>query len=326
MLIYDGESSNPAYGQILIDVESFDRIEPLLAKIQNHIDSSYPDSLAKVWKFVLGPGGGSKIEARFEGPEAVILRQLSDKAKSILADAGAISIKDDWSEMIRVIRPEINEENARRLGLTQGDISKAIAGRFDGTQIGVYREGDELRKIIFRPTETYRDSIDRIKNVQILSPASGKYVPIAQVVDGYEFVFENGKMRRFNRALAIQTQADPAPGVDSTVLFSQIQSKIESIPLPDGYTLTWRGEHGNSSDANAGLAATMPLGIGAMVVVVFLLFNAVRQPVIIWLTVPLALIGVVYGLIATGTSMEFMAILAVLSLTGMSDQERNCVD
>lgn len=317
MLIYDGESSNPAYGQILIDVEAFDQIEPLLATIQNHIDSSYPDSLAKVWKFVLGPGGGSKIEARFEGPDATTLRELSDKAKAILADAGAISIKDDWSEMIRFIRPKINEENARRLGLTQGDISKAISGRFDGTQIGVYREGDELRQIIFRPTETYRDSIDRIKNVQILSSASGKYVPIAQVVDGYDFVFENGKMRRFNRALAIQTQADPAPGVDSTVLFSQIQSKVEAIPLPDSYTLTWRGEYGNSSDANAGLAATMPLGIGAMVVVVFLLFNAVRQPIIIWLTVPLALIGVVYGLIFTGTSMEFMAILAVLSLIGM---------
>lgn len=317
MLIYDGESSNPAYGQILIDVEAFDQIEPLLATIQNHIDSSYPDSLAKVWKFVLGPGGGSKIEARFEGPDATTLRELSDQAKAILADAGAISIKDDWSEMIRVIRPKINEENARRLGLTQGDISKAISGRFDGTPIGVYREGDELRQIIFRPTETYRDSIDRIKNVQILSPASGRYVPIAQVVDGYDFVFENGKMRRFNRALAIQTQADPAPGVDSTVLFNQIQSKIEAIPLPDTYTLTWRGEYGNSSDANAGLAATMPLGIGAMVVVVFLLFNAVRQPVIIWLTVPLALIGVVYGLILTGTPMEFMAVLAILSLTGM---------
>lgn len=317
MLIYDGESSNPAYGQILIDVEAFDRIEPLLATIQNHIDSSYPDSLAKVWKFVLGPGGGSKIEVRFEGPDATTLRELSDQAKAILADAGAISIKDDWSEMIRVIRPKINEENARRLGLTQGDISKAIAGRFDGTPIGVYREGDELRQIIFRPTETYRDSIDRIKNVQILSSASGKYVPIAQVVDGYDFVFENGKMRRFNRALAIQTQADPAPGVDSTVLFSQIQSKIEAIPLPDTYTLTWRGEYGNSSDANAGLAATMPLGIGAMVIVVFLLFNAVRQPIIIWLTVPLALIGVVYGLILTGTPMEFMALLAMLSLIGM---------
>ena len=61
----------------------------------------------------------------------------------------------------------------------------------------------------------------------------------------------------------------------------------------------------------------MPYGFGAMIVVVFLLFNAIRQPVIVWLAVPLALIGVVYGLILTSTPMEFVAILAVLSLTGM---------
>ncbi len=53
--------------------------------------------------------------------------------------------------------------------------------------------------------------------------------------------------------------------------------------------MEWKGEFGSSAEANAGLAATMPLGFGAMVLVVFLLFNAVRQPVIIWPTVPLAL-------------------------------------
>jgi len=87
--------------------------------------------------------------------------------------------------------------------------------------------------------------------------------------------------------------------------------------LPVGYTLEWKGEFGNSAEANAGLASTMPLGFGAMILVVILLFNAVRQPLIIWLTVPLALIGVIWGLAATQTPMEFMAILGVLALTGM---------
>ncbi|MEM7521516.1 MAG: efflux RND transporter permease subunit, partial [Pseudomonadota bacterium] len=81
--------------------------------------------------------------------------------------------------------------------------------------------------------------------------------------------------------------------------------------------LEWKGEFGNSADANAGLAGTMPLGFGAMGLVVILLFNAVRQPLIIYLTVPLALIGVIWGLAGTQTPMEFMAILGVLSLAGM---------
>ncbi|MCG8426271.1 MAG: efflux RND transporter permease subunit [Chromatiales bacterium] len=317
MLTYSSESANPAYGQILVDVEHFSQIDSLLPVIQEHIDGHYPDSLAKAWKFVLGPGGGSLIEARFTGPDATILRQLSEKAKGVFAEAGAISVKDDWGEQVKVVQPRVNEEHARRLGLSQGDVAQAITALYNGTAIGIYREEDELRKILFRPYTEFRSDIDNLRDVQIYSPSSGRYVPITQVVDDFEVVFANPRLNRIDRSLAITAQADPAAGVNAVDLFNQVRAGVESISLPEGYSLAWRGQQGDSAEANAGLAATMPVGFGAMIVVVFLLFNAVRQPLIIWLTVPLALIGVVYGLIATQTPMEFMAILAVLSLTGM---------
>ncbi|MBL4726455.1 MAG: efflux RND transporter permease subunit [Rhizobiaceae bacterium] len=215
------------------------------------------------------------------------------------------------------MRPKINVHNASRVGLSQGDISEAIAAFFDGTAIGVYREGDELRQIVFRPYEKDRNDAKDIREVQIFSKLSGRYIPITEVVENFGIVLENAKLRRYNRALAILTQADPAPGVDGNELFLQIRPKVEAIDLPDGYTLEWRGEYGDSKDASAGLASTLPFGFGAMIVVVFLLFNAVRQPLIIFLIVPLAAIGVVFGLIAMDTPMEFMATLGVLSLTGM---------
>ena len=188
---------------------------------------------------------------------------------------------------------------------------------YDGTLIGIYREGDELHRILFRPHPEYRGDVSNLQEIQIFSPASGQYIPIAQVVDDFEISFANARLTRIDRSLAITAQADPAPGVNASDLFDNVRSDVEAIPLPVGYALEWRGQHGNSQDANAGLASTMPFGFGAMIVIVFFLFNAVRQPVIIWLTVPLALIGVVYGLIATQTPMEFVSILAVLSLTAM---------
>ncbi len=317
MLTYSAESSNAAYGQILIDVETWEQIAGLQKTIQTYLDQTYPAATAKVWKFVLGPGGGSLIEARLAGPDPTVLRGLSEQAKSILIKGGAISVKDDWRGQIKVVRPRINEENARRAGLSQGDISKAIAQRFEGTRIGVFREKDNLLPIVFRPFVKDRDDIALIRDIQIFSPVSGRYIPITQVVDRFDTVFENGKLRRFNRSLAIMAQADPPPGINASDVFSRIRPGIEAIDLPDGYTLEWRGEYGSSQDANAGLASTLPFGFGAMIVVIFLLFNAIRQPVIILLTVPLALIGVVYGLIALDTPMEFMAILGVLSLAGM---------
>jgi len=115
----------------------------------------------------------------------------------------------------------------------------------------------------------------------------------------------------------LTSQSRPVPGELSADLLSRVQPQIEDIALPEGYTLKWNGEIGDSSEANSSLASTLPLGFLAMVLVVVVLFNALKQPLIIWLVVPLSLIGVVFGLLVTGTAMEFMAILGLLSLSGL---------
>ncbi|MEX0340343.1 MAG: efflux RND transporter permease subunit [Arenibacterium sp.] len=317
MLTYDSEDSSPSYGQILVDVEEYAQISGLRDALQVWIDEEFPESSAKVWEFVLGPGGGPKVEARFSGPDETVLRDLAKEAKLIMGQAGAIGIKDDWREQVQVIRPTMNEASARRLGLTQGDISYALQSHLSGASIGTFREGDELRNIVMRPIESARNDISALRDVQVFSEVTGGYIPISQVVDSFDLVFEAGDLRRLNRQLTITAQSDNAPGVLSGDLFETVRPQIDAMELPPGYTLEWRGEYGNSADANAGLASTMPLGFGAMILVVIFLFNAVRQPLIIWLTVPLALIGVIWGLAGTQTPLEFMAILGVLSLTGM---------
>ena len=317
MLTYESEDPSPSYGQALIDVETFGQIEDLSAELQVWIDTEFPNASAKVWKFVLGPAGGSKIEARFTGPDPAVLRGLAEEAKRLMAEAGAVAVKDDWREQVQIIRPVINETSARRLGLTQGDVSAALQAHLTGSSVGTFREGDNLRDIVMRPVESARSDVSALRDVQIFSQTAGAYIPISQVVDRFDLEFEAGNLLRVNRKLAITAQSDNAPGVRSGDLFDSLRGPIEAIPLPVGYELEWKGEYGDSAEANAGLAATMPLGFGAMILVVIFLFNAVRQPLIIWLTVPLALIGVVWGLTATQTPMEFMAILGVLSLTGM---------
>ena len=317
MLTYASAGASPGYGQILVDVEDSTRIDPLVPRIVEHIESRYPGGRAKVWRFAHGPGGNSLIEARFSGPDPVVLRRLAERAKEVFAREGALAIQDDWGEMAKVLRPRINERMARRAGLAQGDISKAIAAHFDGAVIGVFREGDELLPIVLRPSAEDRSRIEQVREVQVFSPLAGRYVPIAQVAERFDIVMENARIRRVDRMPAILAQADPAPGVNAAALFEQVRPGVEAIALPPGYTLQWRGEHGSSQDANRGLASTLPYGLGAMVAIVIVLFNAVRQPLIVYLTVPLALVGVVCGLIVTNTPIEFIAILAMLSLIGM---------
>lgn len=318
MLIYDSGSADASYGQLLIRTSAYQENDRLIRQIQSYADGAFPDSQAKAWKFQLGPGGGSKIEASFSGDDPAVLRELANQAKAIMAaDGEAILIKDDWRRPVPVVEPVYSENKGERVGITRKDVAEALEENFTGRQRGVYREGDDLISIISRSPEGDRREPWSMASIQIISPASQRAVPLAQVIDDAELVWRDAKLLRVDRVLTIKAQCDPALGVLADDLFSRIRPQIEAIGLPDGYKLEWKGEFGDSSEAQSNLASTIPLGLLAMVLVVMVLFNAIRQPIVIWAIVPLAIVGVVFGLVVTQTPLEFMGILGLLSLSGL---------
>jgi multidrug efflux pump subunit AcrB len=318
MLVYAAESGNSAYGQFLLKVNNYDDIPDIIPKIQAYLDSGYPNAQAKVWQFELGPGGGSKIEAEFSGPDPAVLRRLADEAKAIMtADGGAISIKDDWRQPVSIIEPVYSSNKGRRLGISREDLSRSLLTNFSGRTVGVYREGDTLIPIIARAPESERLDAESIGQIQIISPVTGAVVPLEQVVDSINMAWRNSLLLREDRVWKIKAQSDPVAGDLASDLQGRVRPKINAIELPPGVRLEWGGELGNSTEAKGDLASTIPMGLLAMVLVVVILFNGLRQPLVIWLVVPLALIGVVLGLVVTGTPMEFMAILGLLSLSGL---------
>lgn len=317
-LVYAPESENSAYGQLLVRANDYRNIDGLMPRIQKYIENAFPQAQGKVWRFVLGPGGGSKIEAEFSGPDPEVLRNLADQAKAIMvADAGALSIKDNWRQPVGVIEPVYGKSAAQRAGISREDLAQALQTNFSGRTVGAYRENDELIPIISRAPEHERVNIDNIRNIQVLSSITGQTVPIGQVTDGFRTVWRDGLVRREDLFWKIKAQSDPYPDELPADLFSRVRPRIEAIELPEGYQLEWGGEYGDSKESNENLASTLPLGFMAMVLIVFILFGTVRQPVVIWLVVPLAIIGVVVGLLSTGMPMEFMAILGLLSLSGL---------
>jgi len=318
MLTYSPEDPNPAYAQLLVDVERFEDIAGLVASLQTELQQALPDADVKVWKFMLGRGGGKKIEAAFRGPDPAVLRRLADEAKAIMAaDPEAVAIQDDWRQPVPVVRPNFSAEAAQRAGVLPSDIAAALARNFSGQQIGVYREDEKLIPILARPPLGEREGVEDLRNVQVYSPAAGKFIPVGQFVDGVEVQWSDAIIRRENRFPTIKAQCDPPAGQLSAPLLERLRPKIEAIELPPGYALEWHGEYKASTEANAGLAAAAPYGFAAMVLAVIVMFNGFRQPAVIWLTVPLAVVGVAVGLLLFQAPFEFMAILGLLSLTGM---------
>jgi multidrug efflux pump subunit AcrB len=318
MLTYSPEDPNPAYGQLLVDVDRFEDIAGLIATLQPELEQAFPEADVKVWKFMLGRGGGKKIEAAFRGPDPDVLRRLADEAKTIMArDPEALAIQDDWRQMVPVVRPRFSVEDAQRAGVLPSDIAAALERNYSGQQIGVYRERERLIPIIARAPEAERQGVEDLRSVQVYSATAGRFVPVSQFVESLDTEWDSAIIRREDRFPMIKAQADPPAGALSAPLFERLRPQIEAIELPPGYVLEWHGEHKASTEANEGLATAAPYGFAAMVLAVLIMFNGFRQTAVIWLTVPLAVVGVAVGLLLFQAPFEFMAILGLLSLTGM---------
>ena len=136
------------------------------------------------------------------------------------------------------------------------------------------------------------------------------------MVSDFDTVYENEIIQRLNRKRTITVLAEPKTEPASTV-FERFRPKVEAIELGPEYELEWWGEYRDSSRAQAGIAASLPFFLLTMVLVVIALFNALRQPLAIFLCVPLSLIGVTLGLLVTGQPFGFMALLGFMSLSGM---------
>jgi multidrug efflux pump subunit AcrB len=317
LLTYTPEKLNSAYAQLLVDVESSELLDSLTVEVESYLNTNYGDMLSYASKFQLGPGSTGKIQARLSGPDRDVLRGLASQVMDIYrADPDSKGIRTNWRERVKLIRPVMAEEQANLSGITRPDIANTLLEAFQGRQVGVYRENDLLLPIIMRAEENERTNINSIKSLQIWSPAAQTMIPLRQVVSDFDTVFEDEIIERRNRKPTITVYADPDKGL-ATSLFERVAPQVEAIELPPGYELEWGGEYEDSRNAQAGLSASLPAFFLSMVLITIMLFNSLKQPLIIWLTVPLAIIGVTCGLLLSGQPFGFMSLLGILSLSGM---------
>ncbi|WP_253650235.1 efflux RND transporter permease subunit VmeI [Vibrio sp. Y29_XK_CS5] len=320
MLTYAPEKSYAAYGEITTRVENYEALAPLMERFREHIKSNYPEINYKLKQIELGPGGGAKIEARIIGSDPTVLRTIAAQVMDVMyADPGATNIRHDWRERTQVLEPQFNESQARRYGITKSDVDDFLSMSFSGMNIGLYRDGTTLMPIVARLPEDERIDIRNIEGMKIWSPAQSEFIPLQQVTMGYDMRWEDPIIVRKNRKRMLTVMADPDILGEETAatLQARLQPQIEAIEMPPGYSLEWGGEYESSGDAKASLFTTMPMGYLFMFLITIFLFNSIKEPLIVWLTVPLALIGVTTGLLVLNTPFGFMALLGFLSLSGM---------
>ena len=330
LLVYTPLEPNSAYAQLIVNVFDPKGIDADRGAIEHWAKQNLPQALTFAKRFNIGPGKNGNVQLRFSGPEPEVLWSLAEEASEILhADPATKYVRNDWNQPVPVIRPVLAEAQASRNGITRTQVAARLAASFEGLQVGSFRDGtgsgeDRLIPVVSRPPAGERQNVDNLHDLQIYSPAGDRMIPLRQVVSGFETVFENEVVRRRNRQPTMTLHVDQTSG-ETADLWNRVAPKVEAAfaarresgEISSEYALAWGGEHEDSAEAIGALAGSIPMFIALMVLIVIALFNNLRQPLIIWLTVPLALIGVAFGLLAFGQPFGFMALLGSLSLSGM---------
>ncbi|WFB37350.1 efflux RND transporter permease subunit [Kiritimatiellota bacterium B12222] len=317
VLTYNYESPNSSFGQLLVEVEDYRKIPELIREVDGYLKEQWPQAEPYCSRMPTGPSIDFGVEAQFSGPDKEVLFALATQAREIMnAEVDAKDVRSDWRQPVGVLRPEFSETQARRSGVSRSDLSRSLQLNFNGLTAGLYREDNKLIPIVFRLPDAERVSVDNLDEVQVWSLLNHTFIPIGQVVTTVNTEWEWPLIKRRDRRPTVTVRSNPVVGLPETLRL-KLKEKIEAIELPPDYQFEWAGEYEQSKEAKAPLAAVFPICFLGMFIIIVWLFNSVRRPLIIIMTVPLSIIGVTAALLLTGTSFGFMAILGFLGLSGM---------
>lgn len=321
--IMQPEQPNSAYAQLVVRLPDISRMNETMDRMRGALESDWPDASVGVNRATFTPGGSSTFEVRFTGPDPAELRRLADATLAVYLKHDLIERKTDWRQPVLELRPLFNDARAREAGLSRTDLAQAINFATVGQPIGLYRDADKLIPIIARAPASERRDIDGFESRMIWSPARQSQVPITQVIDGVELVNANAMIFRLDRERVIRVMANQPTGHNFTRVFDRIRPELEAIELPPGYRRSFGGEYEASGEANRALGSALPMAFGLMFVVMLLMFGQLKQPIVIWITIPMSVCGVGLGLLATDMSFTFPGFLGLLSVSGML--LKNCI-
>ena len=334
-----------AYGELIIDFTSPDALVEHIDSLQKEIDALYPDAYVKFKRYNL-MFKKYPIEACFHGPDPAVLHQLTDSARAIVEASDQVYLPtSDWEPQVPVLTIDYDQASARTSALSRGDVAMSMMAYTGGVPVGVFYDGINPENIYIKCTDENGENIENLDNVQVFGvlPNVGQFlnrstiqklmsgavtkdeaiekliqtIPLKQVSHGIDIKWEEPVVVRYNGQRTQRLQCSPTPGVGTEAARKAIAEKIEKIPLPEGYTLTWEGEKKASDQAMTYLFNGFPICIVIMILILIMLFKDYKRPAIIFCCIPLVIVGVIPVVMLTGKPFGFVAIVGVLGLIGM---------
>ena len=334
-----------AYGELIVDFTSPETLVAHLDSMQRTLNDRFPDAYIKIKRYNL-MYKKYPIEICFNGPDPQVLHQLTDSAMAIVRNSDKVCLPtSDWEPQVPVLTVDYNQQAARTSGLSRGDVALSLMSYTDGIPVGTFYDGIHPENIYVKCHTDKGEEVENLDRVNVfgMMPNVGNVfnrstvqklmsgrldkddvirqvtstTPLSQVSKGIDIRWEEPVVVRYNGQRQQRLQCSPASGVSTESARQSIAKTIESISLPEGYSLSWEGEYKASTQSKQYLFKGFPLSVVMMLLILIMLFNDFRRPAIIFSCIPLVVVGVFPSVLLSGKDFGFVAIVGILGLIGM---------
>ncbi|SHJ44005.1 Multidrug efflux pump subunit AcrB [Reichenbachiella agariperforans] len=316
---YQPDQKQTNYAHLLVNTSSGDDNQMVIDRINSFAFNHLPDAKVTVKRLTSGGGASVPIQIRISGPDAEKLTRIAGETKNQLRTiAGTSNVDDDWGPKIKKVNVDINPSKLSYNGLTNQDVALSSYTTLSGYTVGEYREEEDNIPIAMRTEGSLEVAYEDLEGLSIYSQRTGKTVPMAQVADiSVDWQLAKIIRRDLNRTITVESQLQAgytaAEVTDEMLMWLNEQRD----KWGNEYVFELGGESEASSDAMGAVMAKLPISFFIIILLLVMQFNSLRKSSIVLLAIPFGIIGVVGGLLITGTNLSFTGFLGIISLSGI---------
>ncbi|MBU9228789.1 efflux RND transporter permease subunit [Burkholderia multivorans] len=314
----DQQLQLPNFAQFVITAKSVEDREKLASWLETTLRDRFPAVRWRLSRLENGPPVGYPVQFRVSGDDIATVRSIADKvAATMRGDARTVNVQFDWDEPAeRSVRFELDQKKARELNVTSQDVSSFLAMTLSGTAVTQYRERDKLIAVDLRAAQP--DRVDPARLAGLAMPTPNGAVPLGSL-GHFTPTLEYGVIWERDRQPTITVQSDVRAGAQGIDVTHAIDGKLNALrtQLPVGYRVEIGGSVEESAKAQASINAQMPLMAIAVFTLLMIQLQSFSRVLMVVLTAPLGLIGVVGTLLLFGQPFGFVAMLGVIAMFGI---------
>ncbi|AWV87677.1 efflux RND transporter permease subunit [Acinetobacter radioresistens] len=314
----DQQLPQASFAQFVVLASSLDDRDEIRRSLDQQIRKLLPEVRTRVSLLENGPPVGYPIQYRVSGEDLSLVRQWAQRVAQVIGkNPNTTNVHLDWGEPSKTIILNIDQDRARQMGISSADLARFLNSSISGAAIDQYREKRELIEIRLRGDQAERVDVGSLASLAVPTSQGGT-IPLAQIAQ-IDYSFEEGLIWHRNRLPTITVRADIRSQQQPATVVNEMAGQIEQLrtELPPGYLIEVGGTVEESARGQSSVNAGMPLFLAVVMTLLMLQLKSILRALIVFLTAPLGLIGVVIFLLLFNKPFGFVAMLGTIALSGM---------